>query len=230
MSREKINVEKRESLGRKANRLRRSGILPANVYGAGVASVAIQLGQHDFVQLLKKAGETELIDLQIADEKGPRPVLIYDVQTEPITLEPLHVDFFQVNLKEKVEVTIPIELVGEAPVVVEKRGVLLQIMNEVQIEVLPADIPHAFELDISKLNAVGDTLALSDLPVPAGVDMLVEDMEELVVKIEAVVEAADELAKMDAETAEQEQTKAEEAAAEPAEGEESNNSTESQAE
>lgn len=213
MSRERLDVQSRTVYGKKTNQLRRSGVLPANIYGAGIESVAIQLDYQTFNQIMKSAGETDLIDIYIDGESAARPVLIYDMHVHPLTTQPIHVDFFQVNLKEKVEVTIPVELMGEAPAVAEKRGEMLQTIDEVTIEVLPADIPESLVLDITSLKNVGDSLTYNDLKVPAGVELIVEDPEEVIVKIEQIADAAEELAKMDAETAEQQDARAEEAAA-----------------
>ncbi|NTV30648.1 50S ribosomal protein L25 [candidate division WWE3 bacterium] len=215
MSRERLNVQPRLAFGNKTKKLRRDGFVPANIYGASIESVSIQVDYPSFNKVMKQAGETDLIDIFIEGESDSRPVLIYDVQKNPITNSALHVDFFQVNMKEKVEVTVPIELIEEAPAVAEKRGEMLQTVDEVTIEVLPAEIPSYLELNLSSLKNVGDVLTYKDLVVPAGVELIIEDPEEVIVKIEQISDAAEELAKMDAETAVQQEARVEEAAATP---------------
>ncbi|MGI5828509.1 MAG: 50S ribosomal protein L25, partial [Patescibacteria group bacterium] len=97
-----LNAQKRTVTGRKVKQLRAQGIIPGNVYGAGVASQAISFSEQVFKDVFKDAGETHVVDLLIKGEKNSRPTLIYQVQTDPITRRLLHVDFRQVNLKEKI--------------------------------------------------------------------------------------------------------------------------------
>lgn len=177
-----LTVQSRETKGESVKNLRKEGLLPANIYGPEVdGSVLIQMETIAFSRLLKKAGETDLIDLKIQDSDEVRPVLIYEMQVDPLRGTPIHVDFFQVNMSEEVEVDVPIELVGTAPADKEKRGILLNIMTELPIRVLPADIPHGFEIDLSVLAEVGDQITVSDLTIPEGVTVLVESPEEQVI-------------------------------------------------
>jgi large subunit ribosomal protein L25 len=215
-SREKIQVQKREITGKKTKRLRKQGILPANIYGSQTESVAIQLGYHDFRVLLKSAGETDLIDLVIDEETKPRPVLIHDVQVDPVNSQLIHIDFLEVNLSEKIEVSVPLKYVGESSAVKENRGLLLTLMDELPIKVLPADIPSHFDIDISSLQEVNDHLTVASIQVPAGVEVLVDDPEDLIVKVEAVRTAEEE----EAAEAESAAHKAESKEGEAVEGEE----------
>src|SRR3989344_8581566 len=113
-----LSAEKRELVGRKVKVLRKKGILPANVYGRKIKSFAVQIEQDKFSSVYNQAGETGLVELVINKDK--KPVLIHHVQIDPVTDALLHVDFLQVDLKQKVTAKVPIELIGESPV--EKQG------------------------------------------------------------------------------------------------------------
>ena len=110
---EKLKAEKRKVEGRKVKTLRREGILPANVYGKDVKSLSIQVSLKEFSKVFKEAGETGLVEIEIGKEK--RPVLVNNIQYDPVTDLPLHVDFHQVDLKKKTTASVPIEFVGDAP-------------------------------------------------------------------------------------------------------------------
>lgn len=185
-----LKADKRTVLGKSVKKLRREGMLPANVYGKDLKSIAIQVDTKTFENLFKTVGETGLIDLQI-DGKG-HPVLVKNLQLEYPLKTPLHVDFYQVNLKEKVKSAVPLEFVGEAQAVASNIGVLLHQINDIEVEALPAELPEKIEVNIEPLAAVGDQITVSQLPVPNGVTILT-DAEQIVVKIaEPVVEEPEE--------------------------------------
>jgi len=178
--------EPRKVLGKKVKKLRREGLLPANVYGKGLKSTAIQVKLSDFQTIFKEVGETGLIDLQVDGQK--RPVLVKNMhQTFPHHI-PLHVDFYQVNLKEKVKTMVPIVLTGEAKAVTDKVGLLLQTLSEVEIEALPEELPENVEISVENLAAIDDQLTVQDLKAADGVTILTEP-EQVIAKIgELVVE------------------------------------------
>ncbi|MFH0942724.1 MAG: 50S ribosomal protein L25 [Candidatus Beckwithbacteria bacterium] len=180
----KLKVAARNLTGRKVKQLRRQGTLPANLYGKGIKSVSIQLPIKDFNAVFAVAGETGIIDLAVAKETKVRPVLITNVHTHPVTDEIIHVDFRQVDLTKAIMVHIPVEIIGESPAI-SKGGVLIQLINEVEVEALPADLPEKFILDVSHLEEIGQGLTLKDIKVDAKVKLLAENLEELVVKIES---------------------------------------------
>ena len=183
--------QERTILGKKVQQLRRQGFLPAHVYGHQIASLSVTIPAREFTRVFAKTGETGLIDLAVGDG-APRPVLINAVQKDPLTRLPVHVDFYQVNLKEKVTVNVPLEISGEAPAVKENLGVLLQELSELSIEALPTDLPEKIIVDVSNLAAVGDALAVKDLPTPAGVTVL-SDPEQFVAHIGALAALEEEV-------------------------------------
>lgn len=181
----KLNAKKRTLTGRKVKQLRQKQILPANIYGKDVKSLAIELQSKEFKTLFSLAGETNIVNINIDKEAKPRPVLINNVQLDPVTDEFLHVDFRQVDLTKKVTVMVPLEIKGESPAAV-KGGVLVRLVSEVEIEALPGDLPDKLEVDISGLEEIGQGIALKQVPIDAAkVKLLSENLDELVVKVEA---------------------------------------------
>ncbi len=180
----KLKVDARKLIGRKVKQLRAQGILPANIYGKRLKSISIQLPLKDFAAVFKQVGETGILELVVNKETKTRPVLVHHVQQHPVSDEILHVDFRQVDLTETVTVSIPVEISGEAPAIT-KGGVLIQLINQVEVEALPADLPDKFTLDVSKLEKIGQGFSLKDLKVSAKVKLLADNLEELVVKIES---------------------------------------------
>ena len=167
-----LTAEERKVLGKKVKQLRREGILPANVYGKGLSSQAVQVKLTDFQVVFKEAGATGLVDLKLGDKK--RPVMIKNLQMDYSTNLPLHADFYQVNLKEKVKAQVPIELVGEAAAVKDKIGILLQVTSEVEVEALPDRIPEHIEASVEALGEIGAGIIVGDLKTEEGVEILTD--------------------------------------------------------
>lgn len=199
MKHPQLHAEKRTVLGKQVKKLRREGLLPANVYGHNLASVALQLKAEDFATVFKEVGETGLIDLEVDGKK--HPVLVKNLQIEFRNRTPLHVDFYQVNLKEKVKTMVPVVTVGEPQAVTEKLGTFIQTLNEVEVEALPEALPENIEVNVEHLAAVDEQILVRDLEVPEGVTILT-DPEQLVAKIAEIVEEPEPEAPTEEETAE----------------------------
>ncbi|MBI4100492.1 50S ribosomal protein L25 [Candidatus Microgenomates bacterium] len=200
MKRAKLTVEKRTILGKKVKKLRREGILPANIYGKDIKSLAVQLKDKEFETVFKEAGETGLVDVAVNGEV--KPVLIHNVQVEPLSNQYLHADFYQVNLKEKIKAMVPVVAVGEAKAVIDKVGIILQPLSEIEVEALPEDLPEKIEVNVEKLANLDEQIAVGDLKAPEGVEILT-DPSQVVVKIAALVsKEAEELAAQEAAAAE----------------------------
>lgn len=181
-----LKASRRQVLGKAVKRLRRQGLTPANIYGKGIQSLAIQVSTHDLWHLLRHAGRHEIVYLQV-DGEEERPCFIRAVQKDPITDELLHVDFQQVSLTEKVRLEVPLHLVGEAPAVDRYGAMVLQLLDVVLVEGLPTALPPFIEVDLSRLDAPDSVIHVSDLQPPPGVTILT-DPEMVVAR--AVVEAA----------------------------------------
>lgn len=201
--------------GRKVKKLRTNGVLPATIYGNQVKSVSIELPLTEFEKVYKQAGETGLIDLVIDGKK--LPVLIHTVQIDAVNEKILHVEFYQVDLKEKVKTNVPIVLVGVAPVASEKKGVLLSLITEIEVEALPSHLPDKLEVSIELFTEVGQELKVSDIRVPSDVKVITEP-DVLVIKVSPLVSKEAQKAQADAEAAAAAQVQAEVAEA-PKEGE-----------
>lgn len=157
-----LAVEKREGRGKGAARkLRADGRIPANIYGHDIESIAVTTDAHDFDQLVKRISvENTLVDLTLGGSS--RSVLIREIQRHPYKPVVLHVDFFAIKAGEKIKVSVPVHVTGTAVGVKNSGGVLQQALHEVEIEVLPSEIPEQFEIDVSELE-IGDSLHISDL-------------------------------------------------------------------
>ena len=173
---------------------------------------AVCLVNKDFQKVLKEVGETGLVYLLVDGEAKERPILFHNIQRDPVKNHVLHIDLYQVDLKEKITSKVPVLVVNEAKAVTDKIGVLLQPLSEVEIEALPTDLPEKIEIDVSKLTAIDEALFVKDLLVDLTKVTVLTNQEETVVKIGPLItkEMEEQLA---AEKA------AAEAAAAPAEGE-----------
>jgi len=156
MTKLSISVEPRKTLGKKVKKLRNEGLLPANLFGKDFKSLAVQVDQKEFKKLFKQAGETGVVEVAVKDQNYP--VLIHNVQKDPVTSKVIHADFHKVNLKEKITAHVPVKLIGESPVEKSGIGLILQTINEIEVESLPNDIPQQFEADVSKLEEIGQSI------------------------------------------------------------------------
>jgi large subunit ribosomal protein L25 len=173
-----INATKRTLTGKPVKRLRNSGKLPAVLYGHNVGSENLELAENEFLKAFRQAGESTIVTLAV-DGKN-HPVLIHDVHMHYLTDKPIHVDFYAVNMQEKLKATVQIHFVGESQAVKALGGMLLKNISEVEVECLPADLPSHFEVDISSLNTFEDAIRVEDLGASDKVKILAAP-EEVVV-------------------------------------------------
>src|SRR5260221_9660615 len=176
----KANI--RKITGRKVKTLRKQGIVPANVYGKDVKSQMVEINSKEFREVYKKTGETGIIELTLGKET--RPVLVHNLQVHPVTSELLHVDFLQVNLKEKVTAQIPVELVGESPAEKSGIGTAVLLVQELEVEALPGDMIPKFEIDATKLAEVDQVVKITDLKYDSKKIEIKADPETVVAKVE----------------------------------------------
>jgi len=179
-----LDAKQRTVTGQKVKTLRNEGIIPATIYGKTTEPITIQVGLDEFSHAFKQSGETGLISLMV--DGTSHPVLVKNVQLNPVTMSPIHVEFQQVNLREKIKANIPVVIVGESQPVKEKSGTLLQLLNEVEVEALPTDLPEHIEVDISGLAQVNNHMLVKELAIPENVTLLT-DPEIMVVKIGELV-------------------------------------------
>jgi large subunit ribosomal protein L25 len=182
MARKELPVETREVTGKKVAALRRSGVLPANVYGKGLGSVSIQVSAEYMEKTLKTVAANEVIDLKIGGERDTRPVVIQKIQRHPLTSGVLHAEFYQVSLTHTMRADVPLVVIGTSDAILTYNGVLMTALESLQVEALPLDLPSRIEVDITPLTELEQSLHVRDLPIPANVTILT-DPEVMVVKI-----------------------------------------------
>jgi large subunit ribosomal protein L25 len=181
-----LTVRPRHVTGRHVHALRRSGQVPATVYGHRQEAISVQADAKEIDRIWQRAGRTHLVDLQV-EGQPVRRVLIREFQRSPRTGAPIHADFFAVNLLEKLTADVPIVLVGDSPAVSDlKIGQILQTLNAVKVECLPTDLPPQIIVDVSGLGAIDDTVTLGDLTLPDGVTLVSAEPSEVVVKVAAL--------------------------------------------
>ena len=166
---EALTAHRRPATGtRPVRRLRATGVVPGVVYGTGMESVPIMVNQRELVKLLhSKRGEHALVTLRLAESKPwEKPVLIKEVQHDPVDGQVVHVDFQAIVLTERLRIKIPVILKGEPVGVKQEGGTLEHFLREVAIECLPTDIPVNVELDVSGLK-IGETVHVRDLIAPS---------------------------------------------------------------
>jgi large subunit ribosomal protein L25 len=177
----KLNASVRTITGKKVKQLRKQGILPSTVYGQGMEPISIQVNDKEMELIFAHAGESGLVDL-ILDEKM-MPILFRNPQYHPVLGNLIHVDCYKVNLKEKITSTVPLEFVGESLAVKEGK-VLVEVLNEVEIEALPADFPEKIEVDLSKLETVESMIMVADLVIDKKLLEIKNAPDQVIVKVE----------------------------------------------
>lgn len=188
ISQEILQAQLRDDSSRgknEARRLRAGGRVPAVVYGAKKPSIAVSVDPKAISRILSsESGHNTIFDLEMAGEKSK--AMIVDWQYEPIKGKLLHIDLKRISMDEKMRVLVPVHLVGEAEGVKTQGGILDQIIREVEVECLPAEIPSHIDADVSKL-VFGQVLRVSDLP-HAGTLKFITDANQAVAHITAVKE------------------------------------------
>jgi len=173
-----------------ARRLRTTGMIPGVVYGAGQDSQAVAVDPKQMNRILRsESGHNSIFDLSLGGQTAK--VMIVDWQYEPIKGALLHVDMKRIAMDKVLQVSVPIVLKGEAPGVKVQGGILEQILREVEIECLPADIPGHIDADVSQLN-FGEVIRVSDLPHDDKVKFVTDEGQPVahVVAVKEIVEAA----------------------------------------
>jgi large subunit ribosomal protein L25 len=172
----------------------RSGDIPAVIYGHGFESRPISVARNVFNKLYQSAGMSRLVDVKV-DGEAPVKALIKEIQRHPLTMEPIHVDFHQVRMDEKMTVEVPLKFVGESEAVKALGGTLVKSRDDVKVVCLPADLPSVIEVDISKLATFDDMITVGDLAVAAVVKIL-DDARTTVANVMPPL-TAEELAKLE---------------------------------
>lgn len=203
-----MQVEKRDAAAT-LSAVRRAGMVPAVVYGAHQESTPITIDAKVFAKVLREAGEATIVSL--TGLGAALPVLIHEIDAEPLTGRPRHVDFYAVTKGEKIEVAIPLVFVGES-LAVKNGANLVKVLHEIEVEADPMSLPHEIEVDLSALAVIGDQIHAKALKLPVGVALVTDPEDVIALAQEVVEESASEAGSID--SIEVEKKGKEEAAAE----------------
>jgi large subunit ribosomal protein L25 len=172
-----LEAQARTVTGKKVSQLRRQGMVPVSVYGPKTEPIILQIPYRSLELTLRGAGGNNLIDIQ--HEGKTTTVLARDVQRDILRNDIIHVDFFAVDLKAKIEIEVPVHFVNDAPAVAQKLGILITGPTSLTVETLPTNMPQQLVVDLSTLKAVGDTIHVRDLVLGEGIAIL-NDPDELI--------------------------------------------------
>lgn len=192
MDKVQLKTVARELKGRDSRHLYKQGLVPAELYGYNTENTHVAINEIEFEKLLRDAGESTIIELILPDGQT-KNVIIQDVQNHYLTTKPIHVDFYAVNMTEKLTTGVAIEYVGESEAVKTLGGTLVTMITEVEVECLPTDLPSGFEVDISKLKTFDDILTVADIPRSDKVEIKA-DPEEPIAKVQEPRDVEAELA------------------------------------
>lgn len=182
----------RSVMGKKTKQLRKQSSIPANINGNVEKAVPVSVNAMEFARVYDKIGDTGLVYLKVEGESKERPVLVSEVQHDPLTNEVVHVMFRQVNLSEKVTAEVPVEVVGELTL---KSALVVTVHDAIKVEALPADLPEKFEIDVAQFTEVGQSVTFNQLSYDRSkVHLHVEEdqLDTPVVLVQAVKEEVEE--------------------------------------
>jgi len=200
MERVELKTASRSVLGKQVKRLRQDGWIPAIVFGGKIDSMPIKIDERDLVAALSTAGSTALIDLYVDDGEEPHTVLAREIQRDILTSRLQHVDFYQVQLDQKVKTSPRLDVIGVSPLVESGEAVLVQVLNQLEVECLPGDLIDSIEVDVSSLETFDDSVVIADLHVPPSVTIMADpnDVVVSVVRPRAALALEEEEAELEA--------------------------------
>ena len=179
-----LECQQRTAVGRQqVKNLRKQSMIPAVVYGHKVAPTNIMIEVNPFLKVYAAAGESSLIDLVI-DGAAPVKAIVHELQRDPMTDTVSHIDFYQVNMTEKITAEVELVFEGVAPAMKELGGILVKNMSHVEVECLPGNLPHNITVDISTLKTFDDIIRVHNLHIPNDVKVL-NDANDSVVLVAA---------------------------------------------
>src|SRR3989338_479243 len=187
-----LKAAQRKILGKKVRNLRGKGEIPAVLYGHMAKPAALSVAKKEFDQVYREAGESSLFSLELGKETTP--VLIRGVQRHPLSGDPIHVDFYQPRLDEKIKIMVPLHLEGEAPAVKDFEGTIIQNVHEVEVSPLPQDLPSEIVVDVLGLKTLEDRILVENLQVDSKVEVLAEK-DWIVAQVVPAERVEEELAK-----------------------------------
>lgn len=182
MEKAKLISKIREIFGRKTNKERKNGLIPAVIYGKGMKPISLWIKALDLKKIIDKFGENSLVELET--EKGEKyNAIINEIQRNVVSGNFLHVDFHKVRMDEKLEAEVELNFIGEAPAIKELGGILVKNLAAVEVSCLPNDLPTHIDVDTSVLKTFEDSIRVKDLKIPEKVEVK-NDPETTVALIE----------------------------------------------
>lgn len=166
-----LSAKPRTSLGKRSKDELAAMRVPAVMYGAGVDAQSISVPRSEFIKVYRQAGYSSLVDVTV-EGAGSVKAVIKEVQFDPLTVEPRHIDFHQVRMDEEMEAMIPLVFIGESAAVKVDAGTLIKSLDEIEVRCLPADLPHEIQVDLAALKTFEDSIAVGDLKAPKGVTFI----------------------------------------------------------
>jgi large subunit ribosomal protein L25 len=179
--------------------------IPAVLYGKGIDNKVLKVKKNEFEKIFNEAGESNLIDLEVESET--LKVLIKDIQRDVIKHTVSHIDFYQVNMKDKLTTEIPLNFVGESKAVKDLNAMLIKDFDVVEVSCLPSDLVDHIDVDITPLKEFDDAIRLEDLTLPKGIELETEYLDTIVVSVREPRVIEDEPEESEEETPEGEEKK-----------------------
>ena len=193
-----LQISPRVVTGKATKRLRKSGIIPANISGHKEESQTVQVEALAFEALKRAHGATGIITLRLSDSNRAQTALVRRVQRDPRSGKILHIDFSRVSLTERITMKVPLRFAGEAPAVKDEGGVLLHLLDTLEVECTASDIVDYIEVDISPLTEIDSMLHAEDVQLPTNFTLITDPKEGIAkvaaTRVEKVEEAAEETA------------------------------------
>ena len=189
-----ISLKAKQRKEEDLKKIRAGGKAPAVLYGPKIKNLNLEVDLKEFEKTYKEAGESSLISLDISGQKEKFLVLIYDIQSDVLSGKPTHIDFYQPNLKEQVEVSVPLIFEGEAPAVKDLGGTLVKNISDIEVKAFPQDLPREIKVDISNLKTFEDNISVKDLEISSKVKIS-RDAEEVLITVSAPEKVEEELEK-----------------------------------
>jgi len=184
-----VLASSRTVLGKQVKQLRAKGLVPGVLYGHSFDAQSLQFDTRALDRLISRVSGSQLITVQIEGQDKPEWALLRDVQRDVLSRELLHVDFYRVQMGQRLTAEIPLVVVGESPAIAENDAIIIQGISSIEVECLPSALVEAIEVDISALLELDQSLCVRDLAVPAEIDVL-SDPDEMIVRVVKLAEEA----------------------------------------
>jgi large subunit ribosomal protein L25 len=182
-----LKVDERQITGKQVKALRRSGLLPAVIYGRGLSPINISINAHQASKVIPFMTSSQLVVLELNGQK--HTTLVRERQRHPVNGHLVHVDFNEISLTEKLQTEVEIAFIGDSPAVKNYNGVLVVNMESLEVEALPTDLPDRFTVDLSLLKNIGDTIRIRDIVVGKDIEVLTSEDEIIVIVTNPFAEA-----------------------------------------